>query len=745
MNNDTPLAINDEFDWVPFFEEVAEHLLTFENRQLELIELLKEVTRSELLHDKIDGKYVPLTVMDPFSFFASILRFGDRKRYEYFAALREHWQIESLPPRGYAGVPNPNNQNTWFFGFSETRSSDDIDKLWQFFSALMKDEVDDALYQSVLDIYKVGPDKMTEGIYWMKPRKYFPIDGPTRWLLTKNKVAQNNSDWRSYLSSIAAVKSFFQKPFYKISHQAYVERLQFKAQEGSRVIELPELPKTNPSLTSNTFEMTPPLNQILYGPPGTGKTYRTISEAVKIANPFFQADPTDRGAWTNEYQRLVKEGRIVFTTFHQSLSYEDFVEGIKPETTEEGQVTYDERLGVFRSLCTEAAYAIHELINTGNQVVELDFGDRFDAYLAHVQEMLEEGKPIKLLTKAGKGAEIVGVTDRGNIQVKHDNGEKLYTISKDRQVRLDEGITDFDDLPGNIYTVFASIIGGSNASMHWAVMNAVREFMPPAKIETKVKLNLKAKAKAVRTLMPDDFGHPSAPNYVLIIDEINRGNVSRIFGELITLLEPDKRLGREEALTVTLPYSRDTFGVPPNLYIIGTMNTADRSVVALDSALRRRFRFTEVAPDPAVIGKVLGTPEVTINSRQFDLVEIMTAINNRIEFLRDRDHLIGHSYFLKMKTAADVAEQFTTGIVPLLREYFYEDYGQLLLVLGGKVIVEKSGKKLKFPTGVKSGDLGLEEYKKYTIADFMDENGVLSEALLADALDVLLGKEKKNA
>jgi len=482
---------------------------------------------------------------------------------------------------------------------------------------------------------------------------------------------------------------------------------------------------------SDTVPKNIALNQILYGPPGTGKTYRTITDAVKIANPFFGELESDRKAWTEEYQRLVKAGRIVFTTFHQSLSYEDFVEGLKPKLDQgtEGDVIYEIKAGIFRKLCIEAAYAIYQLQQSPTEKPTLDYGDRFEAYLAHVQEVIDDEKTIKLLTKAGRGAEIVGITDRGNIQIKHDNGERIYTVSKDRQVRLDEGIEDFDNLEGNIYTLFASIIGGSNASMHWAVMNAVRNFTPPAVPETKVIPTLGAKAKAVRNMTPEQYDHPQAPAHVLIIDEINRGNVSRIFGEIITLLEPDKRLGQKEALTVTLPYSRDEFGVPPNLYLIGTMNTADRSVVALDSALRRRFRFVEVPPDPEVLTENGRESSVEVGGKRFDLVDIMTAINDRVEFLRDRDHLIGHSYFLKMEDEEGVAREFATGIVPLLREYFYEDYGQLQLILGGGFITSKVGEKVSFPDLKAVKDLELNAYQRYTVEDYRGRPGALRSAL----------------
>lgn len=176
---------------------------------------------------------------------------------------------------------------------------------------------------------------------------------------------------------------------------------------------------------------------------------------------------------------------------------------------------------------------------------------------------------------------------------------------------------------------------------------------------------------------------------VLIIDEINRGNVSQIFGELITLIEEDKRQGTKEALEVTLPYSKKRFGVPPNLYIIGTMNTADRSVEALDAALRRRFSFMETPPDSKLIathGEL--KDENGILDKIIDLQLLLNVINQRIEKILDKDHLIGHSYFMKVTNLDELKATFQNKIIPLLQEYFFGDYGKIGLVLGKDFFTE---------------------------------------------------------
>lgn len=170
----------------------------------------------------------------------------------------------------------------------------------------------------------------------------------------------------------------------------------------------------------------------------------------------------------------------------------------------------------------------------------------------------------------------------------------------------------------------------------------------------------------------------SKKNFVLIIDEINRGNVSQIFGELITLIEEDKRLGKDEALEVTLPYSKVKFGVPPNLFIIGTMNTADRSVEALDTALRRRFSFEEMPPKTKVVEDK--------GFSDYARADIMKKINSRIEVLLDSNHTLGHAYFIK----ENFKSSFENEIIPLLQEYFYNDYGKIGLVLGKGFVREKA-------------------------------------------------------
>jgi 5-methylcytosine-specific restriction protein B len=195
-------------------------------------------------------------------------------------------------------------------------------------------------------------------------------------------------------------------------------------------------------------------------------------------------------------------------------------------------------------------------------------------------------------------------------------------------------------------------------------------------------------ARSIKSHIESTYGfrkNEEKSNYVLIIDEINRGNIANIFGELITLIEPSKRAGEPEALSVTLPYSKEAFSVPNNLYIIGTMNTADRSLALMDTALRRRFHFEEMMPKPELLAD--------IEVEGINIQRLLEKMNKRITALYDREHTLGHAFFFPLQnepTLAKLREIFERQILPLLQEYFFEDWNKIRLVVGKELILEET-------------------------------------------------------
>lgn len=477
------------------------------------------------------------------------------------------------------------------------------------------------------------------------------------------------------------------------------------------------------------------LNTILYGPPGTGKTYRTVDHALGImrGEPLPAYGPEGRNALRERFNELRQEGRIEAVTFHQAMSYEDFIEGIKPRLEdaedEAGELGYVLQDGLFKRIAIRAAFEYVER-DSGKAGAALAFGDRFDAYVAEVTERLEAEQEIVLPTRGGKKIFVTGVSDRGNLLLKHENGDRIYTVSKARSEKLFNAYPDLKDVK-NIYLDFREVIGGSNASAYWVVLEQLNQRKPDGSKETARKVEYEEMAELVGKIDWKDERVRSlrARPYVLVIDEINRGNVAGIFGELITLLEEDKRAGAREYVEAWLPYSKKPFVVPPNLYVIGTMNTADRSVEALDTALRRRFSFVECPSEPGVLA--------ALSYRHIgpvDLVKLLKVINARVEMLLDRDHHIGHSYFLnwdrdaqgrlvEMGPAAREARLravFRNNIMPLLQEYFYGDPMKVGMVLGGAFVKELSrvqGGSIGFAEGF--GD-DVETNSRYELVDPTD-------------------------
>ena len=446
------------------------------------------------------------------------------------------------------------------------------------------------------------------------------------------------------------------------------------------------------------------LNQILYGPPGTGKTYNTIAKAIEIIEARKVGeeeinDKKERKILKRKFDGYVQSGQIKFVTFHQSYGYEEFVEGIKPilgnsETDNNKEIKYDIEDGIFKTLCkmaqniegkTSNKFDFNDNINfwkmslgdsqkpeedfvfeycIKNNVVLLGFGDWINF------SGCENAKQIsKRMEKETVDFSAIAINRLKN-EIK--NGDIILISLGNKKLRAVAQVTgeykflDRNDLGSFVQARDVKWIFIPDEPVYYEKI-LYKQFSQMSIYN--IKYNLKIDTFK-QIFIKDD--QKNEKNYVMIIDEINRGNISKIFGELITLIEPSKRLGADDEIIVELPYSKEKFGVPSNLYIIGTMNTADRSIALMDTALRRRFEFVEMMPEYNNLKEVAG----------IDIGQMLKTINERIEYLYDRDHTIGHAYFINVSDLKTLTNVFKNKILPLLQEYFYDDWEKIRLVLG---------------------------------------------------------------
>ncbi|EAK7849623.1 AAA domain-containing protein [Campylobacter jejuni] len=437
-----------------------------------------------------------------------------------------------------------------------------------------------------------------------------------------------------------------------------------------------------------------PLNQILYGSPGTGKTYHTIDKALEILGKNLESRD-DKKAKFDEY---VKKGQIVFTTFHQSYGYEEFVEGIKPRIDSKEnskEIEYEIKDGIFKELCEKALDNYeNSILNADELNKKIELKEKVENFL---NWLLETNEPIG---KTKGGNFFVVEIDNKTIVIYSEGVERfdgIFNLNLSIFMELLKCKDEFN----NATEMFKKVFNRDYADRtHTYYFNLVKKFK--AYEEKQLTAKIENNKNNDNSLKP----------YIIIIDEINRGNLSKIFGELITLIEPSKRIGEKEELKVTLPYSGEKFGVPKNVYIIGTMNTADRSITSLDTALRRRFEFVEMMPDVS---------KLSMDCEGINLQELLKAINTRIEYLLDREKTIGHAFFVSVENLEDLKKVFQNKIIPLLQEYFYNDYALINAVLNDNGMIFEDKKDDKYLQKIKNLDSVNSERSIYNIASFDDK------------------------
>lgn len=658
-------------------------------------------------------------------------------------------------------------------------------------------------------------------LYLLYPEAHERIFGNTdrKSILTTltdiTSIEYNRMDTKEADAQLLALRQSFEAEFGTKELDYYVEPLRSKWKEP-KSLSTNEVNDTAQEYGVKSNDKLQPLNTILYGPPGTGKTYNTINKALEIVDPeFYYSYSDDRIAIKKRFDELLKSNRIGFVTFHQSFSYEDFVEGLKA-TTENNQVNYEIEDGIFKRLCESArakptvkaeqdhidirgrkiwkmslgdiagedAFIYQQCVDNGYVLLgygyDIDFSDAadrkqvaqtyrsnnvlienesYDYQVTSVNKFKNEMSMGDLIVVSDGNrkfraiAEITSdyyfdnsaIDDVSYSQARKVTWHRVYepslpvdelfkknlsqmtlyrlyhsTIDTEKLQTILQGSADRGNVaPGRtlgkyqIESISDELItirkpNGSDLPMPKSIVDELCDLVRSGDISIE-DIKQKRVFDKVDTLMEKYLvnGYPnvlgplvdeivskgilltnqaSSDKRVLIIDEINRGNISSIFGELITLIEPSKRAGGKEALSVKLPYSKKPFSVPDNLHIIGTMNTADKSLAQIDIALRRRFQFEEMMTNYELLAEI---PLID----GIDIEQMVRVINKRIELLYDREHTIGHCFFLSLKDHPSIehlAEIFELQILPLLEEYFFENWERVAMVLGDHLKTDES-------------------------------------------------------
>lgn len=679
------------FTWIPYYKEFAQRLTQFQKDRKRLLNLIynnRDELLAKYLHDQ-GGEGDLLEDIDPFTVFGLFNRgIKHENRINSAKLFKNILDIKADIPKDFEGIPVLNNQKSHFFGFRSHRGKNDIQNLWNLFIKVVNDENFEEEYNTVIKQFIIKVN-ITMGLFWIRPEKFLAFDRTNRQYLKEQygiKLPNKAPEYSEYMKILDSINKKMasgeikENTFYELSANAnnlgydnsdYDSYLEW----GSFYTELWKKRK----------------NIILQGAPGTGKTYRIPELVVRLCEPEFDANNATRKELMSVYNRLKEEKRVMFTTFHQSMDYEDWLEGLRP-VLENDQVTYKIESGIFKRLCTEAERPLSakkdvnisdeaivwkvSLSGTGDNPVRRDCMKNgyirigWDGYGENITEETDwsihngEGKTILnafintmkvgdvvMSCYSSRTIDAIGIVT-GEYEW-HDNFEHYKRVRRVKWLVKDinEDIVKLnDDKTMTLGTVYR--------------LNAITL--------DKVK-SLLDKYEASKTLI--DNNKP----YVIVIDEFNRGNVSKIFGELITLLEPDKRKGMRNAESVLLPYSKKEFYIPSNVFLVATMNTADRSLDTIDYAIRRRFAFITVKPQEIdddnfnselfreVSSLFISNYDEYAESGFDDTIKLLPAETLSEEY-RPEDVWIGHSYFI-MDGEYALQDRLLFEIIPLLEEY----------------------------------------------------------------------------
>lgn len=679
------------FTWVPYYKEFAEKLLQYQEDRVSLCRLIYDHEDELLinyLHDE-GGKDDKFTDIDPFTTFGLFNRGISKKNRVSSAALfKRLLNISAEVPSDFDGVPILNNQKSHFFGFRPDRKPGDIESLWRLFVKVVKKEDFENEYNALLGQFLIGVN-ITMALFWVRPEDFLAFDSSNRAYMKGRYgiVLPNRAPaYSAYMSILNDIKKKMkegvikEKTFCELSANAYNRAL--NGAEQTRYDDIVGIWRRRKNI-------------VLHGAPGTGKTYDVPELAVRLCDPRFMSNRRSREEIVNRYNQLKDDGRLMFTTFHQSLDYEDWIEGLRPVVNEASQVTYEIENGVFKRLCEAAErsklegnqYGITSksdvwkvsLKRTGDNDVRKDCMENdyirigWDEYGDEISDETDDS------SRNDKGKQILNAYINkmkvGDIVMSCYSSKEIDAIGViTGEYRYDESLSAYKRI----------------RPVHWLIKgkreNIVERNGGKEMVESTVYRLRSISLEDVETIL-EKYGvfieqKEDDKPYVMVIDELNRGNVSKVFGELITLLEADKRKGSKNEESVKLPYSKKTFHVPDNVYLIATMNTADRSLGSLDYAIRRRFAFISERP--------IGLEDDRFNAELFEKVSRLFVKNfdaykasgwdasmrllpadTLSDEYRPEDVWIGHSYFLMQDEEGvdNSRERILYELIPLLEEY----------------------------------------------------------------------------